>query len=172
MKLFLLSILFCCSQLSAQTSIYSISMAGLNGNNITLNSYQGKKILVAAVSPEGLQNGYLNFLDSLQATNDSVVIIAIPASDFGGSQNAEILETIKNDTASHVVLTSLSLVQKDNGENQNNLMKWLTTDTENIHFNSEVFTDTQLYLINAGGILYAVLEKGVPLDVIGNLLKQ
>ena len=51
-------------------------------------------------------------------------------------------------------------------------MQWLTHAGQNIHFDADVTTDNQLYIISESGILYAVLEKGVPPGVIDQLLKQ
>ena len=170
--IFIVIIIFCFERLSCQTSIYSISITGLKGQTINLSDYKGKKIMIAAATPAILQNGYLSFLDSLQAVYPSVAVIALPALDFGGTDIATIMDNIKNDSLVHVSLTPPSLVKKENGNNQNRLMQWLTNDTENTHFNVEVLTDNQLYLVSKEGFLYAVLEKNVPLAVIDNLLKQ
>lgn len=171
-SIFIIVIIFCSMRATGQTSIYSIAIPGLKGQTINLNDYKGKKILIASVTPAILQNGYLAFLDSLQSVYPSVVVIALPALDFGEVEIATIMDSIKNDSLVHISLTLPALVKKKNGDSQNRLMQWLTTDTDNTHFNTEVTTDNQLYLINKDGFLYAVLEKNVPLEVIDNLLKQ
>jgi len=156
--------------LGFKTSIYDLQIQTIEGNNIKMSEYKDKKILIASVSPDNLQAGVVTFLDSLQAAHPAVVVIAVPARDFGGSRNTEILLDIKNNTARKFIVTASADVRKDKA--QSPIMNWLTHDSENPHFGADVDTDNQIYIISESGILYAVLEKGVPIDVIDQLLKQ
>ncbi|MBZ5858562.1 hypothetical protein [Flavihumibacter profundi] len=173
MKYILVLLLFYSGQAISQTKVYDITIQGTNGNSINISSFKGKKILVASISPSNLKNGQLNFLDSLQLSHPDVYIIAIPASDFEASNStSDLVDSIKRVGIYHFIITNGGYVKKDKGINQYQLMKWLTNDTDNTHFNSDVNTDDQLYFISESGILYAVLEKGAQLDLIDALLKQ
>ena len=158
--------------LGFKTSIYDLQIQTVEGNKIKMSEFKGKKILIASISPDNLEAEGLAFMDSLQLANPAVVVIAMPASDFGGSRNAEIMLDIKDKTSRKIIVAEQADVKKASHNSQNSLMKWLTHDAENFHFDAEVVTDNQIYIISESGVLYAVLEKGVPNTVIEQLLKQ
>jgi glutathione peroxidase-family protein len=159
-------------EIVAQKDLSDIQIQSLDGTIIAMKNFEGKKILIASASLDNFQNHRLNFLDSLQVANPSVVIIAVPALDFGGVRNESIIESIKNRPPGNIIVATPGEVKKNKGEKQSRLLRWLTNDADNSHFNAEVATDDQLYFISESGILYAVLEKGVPAAVIDQLLKQ
>ena len=167
--------IFCFALISqnviAQT-IYDVQVQSIDGKIINMASFKGKKILIASGSPDILQKETIPFLDSLQKVNASLVIIAVPASDFGGTQNSAILTSIENSVKTSLLITTLSELKKEGGVSQNALMQWLTNRSRNSHFDAEVNTDSQLYVISESGILYCVLEKGAPLSVLRDVLKN
>ena len=172
MKFFLLFSMLYAGAALGQNSVYNRTLQTLNGSEISMSVFKDKKILIAAVSPASLQSGSLSFFDSLQKANPAVVVIVFPALDFGGDSNTAILNNIKNDSTLSVIITAATQVTKASGNLQHPLLNWLTHDTENSHFNSEILTDNQLFLISETGVLYAVLEKGTPAGVIDELLDQ
>jgi glutathione peroxidase len=172
MKLLLLIIILYSGQLKAQNRVYDISIPEINGKTINMADYKGKKIMVAAVSPDNLQNGQLLYLDSIQIRNPSLIIIAIPATDFRGANDSLAIEALKKSTMLHIIVAAAEGVKKVNAGKQNRLLYWLTNSSMNTHFNADVQTDNQLYVISESGVLYAVLEKGVSATVISQLLKQ
>jgi glutathione peroxidase-family protein len=172
MRLVLLFIIFYSGQLAAQSGVYDISIPGINGRTISMSDYKGKKIIVAVVSPDNMQNGQLRYLDSIQLGNPSITIIVIPATDFRGTNDSLEIEAVKKNAALHVVVASADGVRKADAATQNRLVRWLTSSSENTHFDMDVATDNQLYVISESGVLYAVLEKGVSPGVIIQLLKQ
>ena len=172
MKYILIFLFLFQGKLIAQKDLFEIQIHTLDGELITMKKFEGKKILMVVISPDNMNNHRLTFLDSLQVANPSVIVIVIPALDFGGNKNEEILEGIKNNMPVHFIITSPGEVKKNKGERQIRLLKWLTTDTENLHFNAEVITDDQLYFVSQSGILHAVLEKGASANLINKLLKE
>lgn len=170
--IYLLLLLFLCDSLSAQTSVYELNLQNLQGKTISMAAYKGKKIMIASISPENLKNGGLAFLDSIQSAYPNVAVIAIPASDFGGLKNTEIVDELKKDVASKVTISMPVDVRKDKGASQSSIMNWLTSIKDNKHFDDDVETDNQLYVISESGFLYAVMIKGFPLEVINNVLTQ
>jgi glutathione peroxidase len=154
-----------------QTSIYDIRIQTLEGKIISMSAFKGKKIMIAALSPDNMQSGSLDFLDSLQKAHPSITIIAVPALDFGGQQNVEILSSLKTITTQNIIITASAQVKKTAGVQQDHLLYWLTHSSENSHFDAEVVTDDQLYIISESGILYSVMEKGTKPDIIDQALK-
>ena len=172
MKLILISLFVYAGGLMAQSRVYDISIPGLDGKSINLADYQGKKILIAAISTANLQSGQLRFLDSLQVSNPSAVVIAVPASDYKQANDSITLDGIKKNSSLQLVVAAADGVKKGNGAKQNRLIQWLTSVSANTHFDLDVTTDNQLYVISESGILFAVLEKGAPASLINQLLKQ
>jgi glutathione peroxidase len=172
MKLFLLAMFFYAGDLLAQSQVYDITIPKIDGTSVSLSSYKGKKIVVLSVSPGNIQNGTLAVLDSLQAANPSFVVIAVPATDFAGNDDSLKIDAIKKNSPRHVIVAAADAVKKSNGAKQNRLLQWLTNSSQNTHFDADVTTDVQLYLISESGILFAVLEKGTPTSLIVQLLKQ
>jgi glutathione peroxidase-family protein len=172
MKLLLFGLFLYAGGSMAQSRVYDISIQGIDGKSISLASYQGKKILIAAVSADNLQKGQLRFLDSLQAGNPAVAVIAIPASDYKGANDSLVIDGVKKSSTLRMQVAAADGVKKTNGSKQNRLMQWLTSVSSNTHFDLDVTTDNQLYVISESGVLYAVLEKGAPASLINQLLKQ
>lgn len=172
MRFFITCLFLYAGALSAQSSVYSISIQGLNGKTISLSDYKGKKIIIAAVSADNLQKGQLRFLDSIQANNPSVAVITVPASDYKGANDSLTIDGVKKSNTLKMQVAAADGVKKANGARQNRLMQWLTSVSLNTHFDLDVTTDNQLYVISESGILYAVLEKGAPPGLINQLLKQ
>ena len=114
----------------------------------------------------------MNFLDSVQVANPQAVTIIVPAEDFSSSTITGLLTTIKNTASPRLIVMASAKVKKSKKAEQNELMKWLTDTAHNRHFNAEVKTDDQLYIISESGILYCVLEKGVSQNTLNGILKQ
>jgi glutathione peroxidase len=160
------------AELMAQSSLYKISLTTINNKNINLSDFRGKKIMVASVSAENLRNGQLAYLDSLQLINPAIIVIAVPAADYKNANDSMTVDQMKNNSSLHIIVTAADVVRKNNGANQNKLLSWLTSASANTHFDLDVTTDDQLYMISESGVLYAVLEKGASAGLINQLLKQ
>lgn len=173
MKLILFFIFFYCCQVSAQSSIYDLQVKTRNDKLISLQDYKDKKILIASVGVKNLhKKEAFSYWDSLQAANPQVAIIIIPSNDFGTDDSVSATDKTTAPVSAKTIVSISVSAKKDKGINQNPLMHWLTHADRNTHFDADVNTDNQLYIINESGMLYAVLEKGVPPGVIDQLLKQ
>lgn len=172
MKIFLVLLLFCSSQLMSQGSLYELRLESLDGSTVSLGDFKDRKILVASASPANLEKGGLLFLDSLQTAFPGVKMIVVPAEDFGGDRNTAILQSFQSRPADKVTISSAAFVSRKSPEKQQPLMKWLTQVTDYTHFDRDVSTDFQLYVISESGVLYALLGKGVPVKIISQVLNQ
>ena len=172
MRFLLLIIVFYSGGLLAQSRIYDISIQTVSGKTLNMSDYKGKKIMVASVSADNLQKGQLRFLDSLQVNNSSITVIVVPATDFKGTNDSVAIDGVKKNSSLHLVVSAAEAVKKSNGAKQNKLLQWLTSASANTHFDIDVTTDSQLYMISESGVLYAVLEKGASNALINQLIKQ
>lgn len=171
-QIFLL-LLLCSHWTFAQSKIYDISLKSLDDQTIKLENYRGNKLLIAVASPDILQSGYLMMLDSIQKLHQSLKIIIIPAYDFGGLRDNEILQSARDVDLNNLIIASGSYVTKSGDKGaQNGLMKFLTDVHLNRHFNDDIDTDFHLFFINETGVLYASLSKGVRMKVLDAILRQ
>jgi glutathione peroxidase-family protein len=173
MKYILLVFLLYTGQSFAQTSIYNLSYQTTTGKVLALSDYKGKKLLIATCSSSSLLKlNSINYWDSLKATNPNLNILIIPAIDIIDISDTSNFQSALKSTSSKVAFARLSLVRKDNGPNQHMILQWLTHKEQNLHFDEDVDSDNQLFLISESGVLYAVLGKGVPQNILANVLMQ
>jgi len=172
MRYFLFFLLLLSGHVFGQTSLYSLQIQTIDGKTISLANFKEKKIIFSVASPDKLHSKKFNFLDSVLVANPHVVVVVIPAEDFSGNSISGLLANIKNSASPRLVVMGSAKVKKDKRAEQNELMRWLTDTTHNNHFNADVKTDDQLYIVSESGILYSVLEKGVSLATLNDILKQ
>jgi hypothetical protein len=172
MKLILLLSFFYAGAASAQTGLYDQQVQSLDGSTLNIGDYKTKKIMVASYSIADLQSGGLAYLDSLQQAYPSVVIIAIPAVDFSDSQNVASLDSLKNNLGTHIILTVPAQVNQMADSTQNNLLQWITHSPDVAHFDPQLTTSSQFFVISESGVIYALLAKGVLNETIDQVLNQ
>ena len=72
---------------STATSIYDIEIEGIDGENIDLNIYKGKKILFVNVASEcGFTKQYDGLQELYSTYKDKLVVIGLPCNQFGGQE--------------------------------------------------------------------------------------
>lgn len=80
-------------------SIYEFNVAGLDGSQIDLKKYKGKKILIVNTASQcGYTPQYTDLEALYEKYKDKLVIIGFPANNFGGQEpgtNTEIKEFCK-----------------------------------------------------------------------------
>lgn len=145
----------------AQNSVYSISFNDLLGTTISMNNYQGKKIVVAVCNTAASAMVRLNSLKSwYQDNKDKYALIVIPVSDLEqtGQQldfGKQLLDTLKPG----YVLTAAAKGRKTDASSQHSLLQWLTDKNRNGRFDNDVETAIQLFVINEKGNLFAIMEN-------------
>lgn len=152
------------------SNFYDIKFETLDGTVIKTSAYQGKKVVIAVVSANVANLALVKYLDSVQKTNNTVQVIAIPTGDFSGDISVQSLKTLKKTIS--IVVTSPLKVKKSNGAFQHPLFQWLTQAKENQHFDMDVDAEGQVFVVSAKGTLYSVLSKDTPVDVVGRVISQ
>lgn len=99
-------------------------------------------------------------------------VIAVPALDFGKSENNSDYAKLVNELSLDFVVAKAVHTRKSAGPKQHSLFKWLTDVNENSHFNYDVETIGQLFIVSKNGVLYSVLGAGVTKDVLKQVLGQ
>jgi glutathione peroxidase len=155
-----------------QSSVYDIQINTLDGNTVSMQTYQNKKIIVTEFDAANPDINELQYLDSLQLQDTSIVLIAVPATDFSGTNTVENLKSIRDSINSHLIMTLPSGVKKLNGSNQNALFNWITNLNGNGHFDEDVDEADNIYMISRNGTLYSQLKKETPHQVIEASINQ
>ncbi len=152
------------------TSLYDISINDINGNNINLGQFQGKKILFVNTASASIYTRQYNSLERLyQKYKDSLVIIAIPSNSFGNEtgSNAQIKQFIENTYHAHYIITEKSNVS---GINMIPLFNWLTVFEQNSMMTNSVNDDFYKFLVDKTGRLVGAFVSSV--DPMSNEMQQ
>lgn len=112
-------------------SIYDFKVAGLEGNEIDLSSFKGKKIMIVNTASKcGYTPQYTELQQLHEKYKDKLVIIGFPANNFGGQEpgsNTEIKEFCKrNYGVSFLMAEKVSVT----GEDAHPLFKYLSEEAK------------------------------------------
>lgn len=188
MKLILSLFLLCFLHTTGQVSFYDLKVQTAYGGRFDLLQYKGQKVVVAAVNIDNFKKKTaLQFWDSLQAAHPKIAFVLIPADDHdstvkGGdtpvadsvatTEDSTILQDVKGRVSERMVLAEMGKTKKAQGDRQHPLMQWLTNVKLNKHFNLEVESDVQIYVISESGELYSVLTKDTRPAILNAVLRQ
>jgi glutathione peroxidase len=113
-------------------SFYDFTMKSIEGRDISLSDYRGKKVLVVNTASECGFTPQFNELEELNTKyKDKVVLLGFPANNFGGQEpgsNTEIATFCQRNFGVTFQLFEKSEVL---GRNQNPLYQWLTHKEQN-----------------------------------------
>ena len=157
------------SGLFADSSFYNMRFETLDHQTIQTSSYQGKKVIITIVDAENPDTTQLHFLDSVKKASTNVEVIGVLTEDFGGKAKLNEVKKLTTHMQLHI---SQPMKVKKGGAGQHPLLQWLTTAKENQHFDVDVKSEGQLFLISGKGTLYAVLLKETPKQVVSKILNQ
>lgn len=149
---------------------YQLKFESLDGSTINTSSFKGKKVLIAVISSDAKAKSQVQFLDSVQETNSAIQVIIVPTDEFGADVRKN---SLKSTIHSRNLLVAAPLKIKSKTTSfQHPLFEWLTQSKKNMHFDNEVGSEGQVYLVSAQGTLYAVLPGHVPREVINKVINQ
>lgn len=147
-------------------SIHNISIEGINGNQLRLDQFRGKKLLIVNVASECDYTPQYEQLEELyRHYNETLSIIGCPSNDFGNQEPAseeKILSFCQ--TMFHV---TFPLTKKINIRSRpaHPLYKWLTDRTLNGVSDNEVSWNFQKYALSPEGTWQNVFSPETsPLD--------
>jgi glutathione peroxidase len=147
-------------------SIYDFSLKTLDGKEISLSSYKGKKILLVNTASEC---GYTPQYEALQKFHEKygnkVVVLGFPANNFGGQEpgsDAQIASFCqKNYGVTFQMFSKISVA----GNDQHPLYKWLSSKDENGWNDQAPKWNFCKYVINENGELLHYFGSSVkPFD--------
>jgi glutathione peroxidase len=147
------------------TNFYSLQFQDIDGNTISMNSFQGKKVLLVNIATGNDKVYQLAGLQQLQQQyQDSLVVIAFPSNSFGKESrtNAEIKTFC--DTAYH---TTFILASKGpvSGSGAQTVFNWLAHKTANGDIDAAANGDFQKFLVDKTGHVVAMLSSKIkPMD--------
>ena len=145
---------------SQQQSVYNISFKDIQGNQVTLQSFSGKKMLIAVLDAAHPDEMFLKKLDTLYRNNSSTLqVIAVPVSDFGRAISHKKLTALYNRLQLGFILSQTAKGKKANGAQQHPALYWLTHSISNTHFDNDVEEPGQLFVISETGDLFAVMNS-------------
>jgi len=142
------------TSLSAQTkSFHDFSVTDIDGKEISLAQFKGKKILVVNVASkcgntpqyEGLEKLYKKY------GSEKFVVIGFPANNFMGQEPGTDEEIKAFCTANYQVTFPLMSKISVKGKDQDPIYTWLTTQAENGVMDAEVSWNFQKFMIDEKG---------------------
>lgn len=146
-------------------SIYDFSFKTLDGKQVKLSQFKGKKVLIVNTASKCGYTPQYEDLEKLHKTyGKKVVLIGFPAGNFGGQElgsNAEIKQFCTGKYNTTFLLAEKSSVK---GDDISPLFKYLTT-AANPDFTGDIKWNFEKFLINEKGELVHRYRSAVkPLD--------
>lgn len=157
---FLIITFLCTFGLMAQSSFYDFVVKDIDGNEFSLSSFKGKKVMVVNTASKcGLTPQYEKLEKLYQEYgSESFVIIGFPANNFMNQEpgtEAEIKEFCTlNYGVSFPMMSKISV----KGDDIHPLYEWLTSKEKNGFEDSSVGWNFQKYLIDENGKLVKVVK--------------
>jgi glutathione peroxidase len=158
--------------LSAQ-SIHSFTVKSIDGKDIKMSSFKGKKILIVNTASKC---GYTPQYESLEKVyeqyKDKLVIIGFPCNQFGGQEpgsNEEIVEFCKKNYGVTFPLADKVDVK---GTNTAAIYQWLTQKSKNGVLDASISWNFNKFLLDENGKMIAYYPSNVKPDseaILSNL---
>ncbi|MGZ5282443.1 MAG: glutathione peroxidase [Bacteroidia bacterium] len=150
------------AQNKMNNTVYDFTFRTLEGKEIKLSDYKGKKIMIVNTASEC---GYTPQYEQLEAVykkyQDKLIIIGFPTNDFGAQEpgsNKDIEQFCKKNYGVTFPVSEKITVK---GNGMSTLYKWLTTKSLNGKLDSDVKWNFQKYLIDEKGNLIGMYESKV-----------
>lgn len=155
--------------------LYGIALKNIDGNNIPLSQYRGKKLLFILLSLSA-QDTTISFNDIARLQTryqSSLVVIGIPAVEAGyKTENAGKLKMTYRDAGANFIIAEGMKVTKGTG--QSPLFQWLTNKDLNRHFDHDARRVGSKFFVDEEGELYAVMgpELGLTNPLMDRILAR
>ncbi len=164
----LLAILLLCgwAAVGSGQSIYTQSFTNIDGGSVSLNTFQGKKILFLIAPIKEADSLKLNEIVAFASKYpDTVKLVGIMSIEDGYvDSNKASIKSMYQSKGINILLTQGMNTKKVAGANQGAIMKWLTNQTMNKRFDDDAGGVGQMFFVNEVGKLYSVLIAQTPLN--------
>jgi len=167
-QLFMATIFFSNSSLNAggykntMKSFYDLQLNDINGEEIDLQSFRGKKVLLVNVASKcGYTDQYADLQNLYEAHGDKLEIIGIPCNDFGRQEPGSASEIQKFCKINYGVTFTLAEKQKIKSEPMSSIYQWLSDPNLNGWNNSLPSWNFCKYVINESGELTHFFKSSV-----------
>ncbi len=159
----MLSLFLAPKPLDAQVkSIYDIKVEALDGGQIDLSKYKGKKILIVNTASKcGYTPQYKNLEALYEKYKDKVVVIGFPSNNFMFQEPGDSKEIRSFCTKNYGVTFPMAAKIDVKGKDMHPLYVWLTQKKYNQFSDNTVKWNFQKYLLDEHGKLLQVFSPGV-----------
>ncbi|HKG05784.1 MAG TPA: glutathione peroxidase [Pedobacter sp.] len=155
-------------------SVYDFSFKTIDGKEVKLSKYKGKKILIVNTASKcGYTPQYEDLEKLHKQYGKDLVLIGFPAGNFGGQELATNSEIKEFCTGKYNVTFLMAEKTSVKGDDISPLFKYLTT-AENPDFTGDIGWNFEKFLINEKGqLVHRFKSKTTPLstDITKNLAK-
>jgi len=146
----------------SSSSIYEYSYRSIDGKEVKLDAYRGRKMLIVNVASEcGFTPQYEDLEKLYKEHGKDLVIIGFPANDFGGQEPGSNEEVASFCKLNYGVTFPLSEKVAVVGKDKHPIYQWLTHKTLNGWNTSEPKWNFHKYLIGETGELLGVFPSAV-----------
>jgi len=154
--------------IKAQNSIYQLQIQNIEKKQIAISEYKGKKIIIAVMDVASPNLTKLIFLDSLLKQNkNKLAVILVPLKKEDEEVSKKQLKKLLLDSLKISYDISLPIsVKKTDGANQHALFKWLTDKNSNTHFDKDVVSTEDVFIVNENGKLFGVFQNLTNLNTV------
>ncbi len=147
-------------------SFYDLTARDIDGKEVKLSTYKGKKLLIVNVASECGNTPQYDTLQHLYQKfgGEHFSIIGFPANNFGEQEpgaDAEIKQFCSS--TYHVTFPMMSKISVK-GANMDPVYQWLTKKSENGVMDSKVTWNFQKYMIDEQGKLVGVVDPDTSPD--------
>ena len=147
---------------SSMKSFYDLQLNDINGDEIDLQSFKGKKVLLVNVASKcGYTGQYADLQELYETHGDRLEIIGIPCNDFGKQEPGSSNEIQKFCSLNYGVTFTLAEKQKIKSEPISDVYQWLSNPNLNGWNSSLPSWNFCKYVINETGELTHFFKSSV-----------
>lgn len=169
-SLLLIFILLTLTHTGRSQGIYGQALKDVNGKDIALQHYAGKKILFIVLSPKTADSLSREIRAFKKQYGNTVHVIGVLSAEDGVTE-ATKPGLLRSLSINDIELTGIQHTRK--GIGQSPVLQWLTNRKQNGHFDREVTSPGQKFFVSENGKLYAVIgpEKHLDAPIIAKIVK-
>ena len=144
----------------SRKSIYELSYTSIDGKEVTISEFRGKKILFVNVASRcGFTPQYEGLEELYEKYSDKITVIGFPANDFMNQEPESNEEIAKFCKTTYGVKFPMSEKTSVVGKDKHEIYKWLTDNSLNGWNDVEPKWNFHKYLVDENGELIAVFPS-------------